>query len=271
MDRIRGTDTLGLGAQAGRGNPGADTRAHRAALSRGRTPTGLEARGGLLATALVLLACLPAAVRAAPSAATRALVRAAVAHAHLDEEATQRLRARAHLAPLLPNLRVSAGQGWQIGYSRGLDGLTTPSIDGDRFSYAVGASWELSHVLLPREELSLLRELPRRAQLRTRLELQVLGLLAERCRLLRSLPAHAPPAPAAAGTQRLAEVELLLDVLSGGHPLPDPSEPCLAVGARSRELSPQAAPRHAGSLSEAEPETGATESGESWGEGRDSP
>ena len=200
-------------------------------------------------------------------------MRAAVSHAHLDEERTQRLRARAHLAPLLPSLRISAGQGWQIGYSRGLDGLTTPSVDGDRFSYAVGASWDLSHVLLPREELSLLRELPRRAQLRTRLELQVLGLLAERCRLLRARTAPVPPAPPTASGQRLAELELLLDVLSGGHPLPDASEPCPAVAAPRREPSP--APRRAGAHvaheSEPEPDSDLGESAESWGEGRDSP
>ncbi|MFO0572828.1 MAG: hypothetical protein U1A78_02425 [Polyangia bacterium] len=270
MNGIRVADTRGLGARAGQADRVADTREQRAAPDRGRTPTRVTVRGGLL-MAVLLLAGLPAAVRAAPSAATRALVRAAVAHAHLDEGATQRLRARAHLAPLLPSLRVSAGQGWQIGYSRGLDGLTTPSVDGDRFSYAVGASWDLSHVLLPREEMTLLRELPRRAQLRTRLELQVLGLLAERCRLLRSRPAPAPPVSSAASTQRLAEIELQLDVLSGGHPLPDASEPCPAVAAPRRELS-QPAPRRTGSLSAPEPDPEPEpEPAESWAEGRDSP
>lgn len=163
----------------------------------------------------------PGVARAAPSSGARAVVRAVVARAHLDEAATQQLRARAHLAPLLPQLRASVGQGWQIGYNRGLDGLTVPSVDGDRFNYAVTASWDLSRVLLPREELSLLRELPRRAQLRTQLELRVLGLLGERCRLLRRQ----------AGEQRLAEIELMLDVLSGGHALPDEHEPCPAASA----------------------------------------
>lgn len=164
-----------------------------------------------------------------PSARARsivqaAVVQAAVARAHLDEEATRRLRLRAHLAPLLPQLRVSAGQGWQVGYTRGLDGLTTPSIDGDRFNYAVSASWDLGRVILPREEALLLRELPRRAQQRSQLELRVLSLLAERCQLrhrARSVATGSRP-------ERLAELELMLDVLSGGHPLPEGEETCLA-------------------------------------------
>lgn len=168
----------------------------------------------------------------APSTAgkTRSIVQAAVARAHLDEEATRRLRLRAHLAPLLPQLRVSAGQGWQVGYTRGLDGLATPSIDGDRFNYAVSASWDLGRVLLPREEVLLLRELPRRAQLRSQLELRVLSLLAERCQLRK----QARPVATDSRPDRLAEIELMLDVLSGAHPLPDEDEPCLARIGRAR-------------------------------------
>lgn len=165
-----------------------------------------------------------------PMGKSRSIVRAAVARAHLDEEATRRLRLRAHLAPLLPQLRVSAGQGWQVGYTRGLDGLTTPSVDGDRFNYAVSASWDLGRVLLPREEVLLLRELPRRAQLRSQLEIKVLSLLAERCQLRH----RARPVTTGSRPDRLAEVELMLDVLSGGHPLPDETEPCLARIERAR-------------------------------------
>jgi hypothetical protein len=265
MNRVRVADTLGLGARPGRST---DSSSGRRARTR-YTPTERALRGVLVAA--VLLAGLAVAARAAPSPAspvTWALVRAAVAHAHLDEATTQRLRARAHLAPLLPSLRVSAGQGWQIGYSRGIDGLTTPSVDGDRFSYAVSASWDLGHVLLPREELSLLRELPRRAQLRTRLELQVLGLLAERCRLLKLRTGRAPLAPSAASGQRLAEVELQLEVLSGGHPLPDASEPCPAVGAPGREPPPAASRR---TEAAPEPDREPAETPESWDAGRDSP
>lgn len=152
-------------------------------LSRSRSP---RTRLVVLLVA-VLGGVLPGApARASPpplSGRARSIVQAAVARAHLDEEATRRLRLRAHLAPLLPQLRVSAGQGWQVGYTRGIDGLTTPSIDGDRFNYAVSASWDLGRVLLPREEVLLLRELPRRAQLRSQLEVRVLSLLAERCQL----------------------------------------------------------------------------------------
>lgn len=199
-------------------------------LSRSRSP---RTRLVVLLVA-VLGGVLPGApARASPpplSGRARSIVQAAVARAHLDEEATRRLRLRAHLAPLLPQLRVSAGQGWQVGYTRGIDGLTTPSIDGDRFNYAVSASWDLGRVLLPREEVLLLRELPRRAQLRSQLEVRVLSLLAERCQLRQrahAVATHGRP-------DRLAEVELMLDVLSGGHQLPDESEPCLARIERAR-------------------------------------
>ena len=93
------------------------------------------------------------------------LQQAALRTAQLDTTSTTQLRARLHLAPLLPSLRVTLGRGWQVAYSgRTQDGLTEPTVDGDRFSYAVTAHWDLAKLLVPHEELSLFRDQPRRAQ-----------------------------------------------------------------------------------------------------------
>lgn len=138
------------------------------------------------------------------------LQQAALRTAQLDTASTTQLRARLHLAPLLPALRVTLGRGWQVAYSgRAQDGLTEPTVDGDRFSYAVTAHWDLAKLLVPHEELSLFRDQPRRAQLRQQVLMRVAKLWALRCQHRHH------PATAAALTETL-------EVVTGLQSLPEP-------------------------------------------------
>ncbi len=114
----------------------------------------------------------------------RWLQRAATRHAHLDEPSRRSLETRLRLAPLLPQLRLSAGRGWQWGtytYNNG-DGSTASLRDAQQLNYAATAHWELSRLLFAREEVTLRREAQHEAQERTRLHLRVARLYGQRCR-----------------------------------------------------------------------------------------
>ena len=161
--------------------------------------------------------------RAEPGLA--AVQRAALAHAGLGEGATTQLLARAHLAALLPQVRVTVGRGWQLSATgRPLDGLSAPTtVDDDHTSYAVSASWDLARLLVPHEALQLHHAAPRLAQQRLALLVRVAGLFATRCHLLQQGPATP--------LGRVAELEAALDLLTGGHSLPavTPETSCPAV------------------------------------------
>lgn len=146
-----------------------------------------------------------------------AVQRAALVHAGLSPQTSRHLLARQHLAALLPQLRVTLGRGWQLSATgRALDGLTAPEVDGDHISYAVSASWDLARLLVPHEAMQHHHEEPRRAQLRLALLSRVTQLVAARCRLLQ----HATGAESAQHEQA-AELEAALDLLTGGHALPE--------------------------------------------------
>lgn len=176
-----------------------------------------------------------------------AVQRAALAHAGLSPQATTHLLARQHLAALLPQVRVTLGRGWQISATgRVLDGLPVPvpEVDNDHTSYAVSASWDLARLLAPHEAMQHHHEEPRRAQLRLALLAKVAQLVAARCRLLqRDGLGAGPSAPA-------AELEAALDLLTGGHALPEvaPGTPCPA--APRFQLEP---PRSASSARRSDP------------------
>lgn len=112
----------------------------------------------------------------------RLLQRAAVRHAHLDEGSRRTLETRLHLAPLLPQLRLSVGRGWQWAYSTQTDGTPSQTLDGDRTSYLAGAQWDLSRLLFAREDVALRRDAQRVALLRTQLQLRVARVYGLRCR-----------------------------------------------------------------------------------------
>lgn len=144
----------------------------------------------------------------------RAIQRAAVVAAELDPARTRSLRLRLHLAPLLPQLRVTFGRGWQLTTSRDFL-LDTPTVDNDRVNYAISAHWDLARLLVPHEELQLAKEETRRAMLRLRLEERVAQLLAERCWLLRGNGARSQ-----SDEQRRLAIEATLTVITGGQSLP---------------------------------------------------
>lgn len=172
------------------------------------------ASGSIFSLVLCLLLSLSAPVSAAPppSQTDRALTRAAVDTAELSPQRTRSLRLRLHLASLLPQLRVTFGRGWQLSSSRDYL-LETPTTENDRLNYAITASWDLARLLVPHEELHLIKEEQRRAALRLRLEERLTRLLAERCRLSRK-----PQQPT--DQAKLDAVEATLQVLTGSKPLP---------------------------------------------------
>ncbi len=154
-----------------------------------------------------------------------AVQRAALAHAGLSPGATTRLLVREHLSALLPQVRFTIGRGWQLSATgRPLDGLSAATtVDDDRTSYAVSASWDLTRLLAPHEALALHNAEPRLAQQRLALLVRVNGLFAARCLLLQ----QAQPGAA----ERVAELEAALDLITGGHRLPvvTPETICPAV------------------------------------------
>jgi len=171
-------------------------------------------RGSILCLLLALLFEISAHAAPAPSATDRAILRAAVDTAELSPSRTRSLRLRLHLAPLLPQLRVTFGRGWQLTTSRDFL-LETPQSDSDRVNYALSAHWDLARLVMPHEELQLAKEEQRRAMLRLHLEERVARLLAERCllhqqagRLTRS------------DEQKRVSIEATLTVLTGGAALP---------------------------------------------------
>lgn len=170
----------------------------------------------VLGALMLMWSMLPPRVGYASPRELQQLQQAALRTAQLDTASTTQLRARLHLAPLLPALRVTLGRGWQVAYSgRTQDGLTEPTVDGDRFSYAVTAHWDLAKLLVPHEELSLFRDQPRRAQLRQQVLMRVAKLWALRCQ-----HRHHPAT--------LAALTETLEVVTGLHSLPElpPSSSC---------------------------------------------
>jgi hypothetical protein len=148
------------------------------------------------------------------SPSDRAIERAAIEAAELSPSRTRSLRLRLHLAPLLPQLRVTFGRGWQLGTSRDFF-LDTPTTDNDRVNYALSAHWDLARLVMPHEELALAKEEQRRAMLRLRLAERVARLLAERCQLH-----HQGERLSRSEEQRQLAVEATLTVLTGGKALP---------------------------------------------------
>ncbi len=167
-------------------------------------------RGSIFSLVLALSVASTSGATPAPSPppVDRSVTRAAVDVAELGPQKTRSLRLRLHLASLLPQLRVTFGRGWQLSSSRDYL-LETPTTEHDRLSYALSASWDLARLLVPHEELHLIKEEQRRAMLRLRLEERVVRLLAERCRL-------APQRDNPTAQARLAAVEAALDVLTAG-------------------------------------------------------
>lgn len=166
------------------------------------------------------------ALAAKVEAGLAAVQQAALAHAGLSPQATTSLLARQHLAALLPQLRVTLGRGWQLSATgRALDGLTAPVVDDEHTSYAVSASWDLARLLVPHEAMAHHQEEPRLAQQRLALLVKVTQLVAARCRLLRSAGLRAGP------PEQVAELEAALELLTGGHALPEvtPESTCPAA------------------------------------------
>lgn len=185
------------------------------------------AKGSIFSFALCTLLSISVPVSAAPppSPEAKAIARAAVEAAELSPQKTRSLRLRLHLSSLLPQLRVTFGRGWQLSSSRDYL-LETPATENDRINYAITASWDLSRLVVPHEELHLFKEEQRRATLRLRLEERLARLLAARCRLQK--PEHPTD------RTKLDELEATLIVLTGGKTLPavDEKQDCPAAPLR---------------------------------------
>lgn len=222
-------------------------------------------RGSMLCLLLAVLLEVSAHAAPAPSAKDQAILRAAVDTAELSPSRTRSLRLRLHLAPLLPQLRVTFGRGWQLTASRDFL-LETPQTDNDRVNYALSAHWDLARLVMPHEELQLAKEEQRRALLRLRLQERVARLLAERCHLHRQAGALSR-----SDEQKRLSIEATLTVLTGGRSLPpvgsddECSAPPLRIGGPS--VPPNADPERGGlpssdptedPLDPAEPRDGST-------------
>ncbi len=157
-----------------------------------------------------LLCWLPAGTARAGEAGAEARVRllqqAAVSGSAV-REGSGGMKARLHLAALLPHVSVSAGRGLSVtGNERQVNGVAQLTLtDGDRVNYSVSARWDLSRVLYAREELSMRTQEQRAAHQRAAVTAEVARLYYERRRLLRS----------AADADRIAELTATLDGLTG--------------------------------------------------------
>lgn len=162
--------------------------------------------------ALLLLVGRAAAAEREDAAEVRALQRAALRAARL-EDPTGGLRVRMHLAALLPQVGVTLGYGLQLAVTmRTVDGLAQPvSREGDKLSYAVHARWDLSRLLYGREEAGLLAHAQQAAQAGMTLAGEVAKLYYERRRLLR----QEENGPEPGRRERIAEISARLDALTG--------------------------------------------------------
>lgn len=145
-----------------------------------------------LAVALVVtLLGRPAAAQPVPELVR--LQRAAIRTAGLAEGRFRALRARQHLAPLLPQVHASLGWGLQKAYASPDGAGAAPSSsaaviyaarDSQRQTASIGASWDLSRLLYSRDDLTLLQHEQRAAAARAALSTQIARLYLERRRLL---------------------------------------------------------------------------------------
>lgn len=117
-----------------------------------------------------------------PSPEDQAILRAVLLNAGLGKDSLRGLKVRRHLSALLPQLRMTFGRGWQLTTSRDMY-IDSQAPENDRLNYAVSASWDLSKLVHPSDELSIAKEEHRRTLLRLKWQEQVARLLAERCRL----------------------------------------------------------------------------------------
>jgi len=207
----------------------------------GPRPTELRTSGAPALLVLLVLLGQQRPAAAKVEAGLAAVQQAALAHAGLSPGATTGLLARQHLAALLPQLRLTLGRGWQLSATgRAVDGLTAPVVDDDHTSYAVSASWDLARLLVPHEAMAHHHEEPRRAQLRLALLVKVTQLVGARCRLLRSDGRRAEM------EEQVAELEAALELLTGGHALPEvtpgatcPAAPRFELGLPRSEPGPR--------------------------------
>jgi hypothetical protein len=189
-----------------------------------------------------------------------ALQRAAIKEAHLDEQSRRGLTARLRLAPLLPQLRVSVGRGWQWSYSTSTSyQAPTPAPSDDRMSYAVAASWDLGRLLFSHEETALRRDAQRTALMRTQLRLQVARLYALRCRALSEATTATSALVSAQRQARVMTLEVALGALTGDEHIGRKLHGCAAAFGSSAvelealtttQLSPKLGPAAPAALSD---------------------
>jgi len=144
----------------------------------------------------------------------RWLQRAALRQAHLDERSLRSLETRLRLSPLLPQLRVNVGRGWQWSSSSGSIVLPAPPDDG-HMSYGVAAQWDLGRLLFTHEEMALHRDAQRIAAWRTQLLLRVARLYGMRCRAAEERETAKSPEAAERLAGRLAALDVTLAAVIG--------------------------------------------------------
>lgn len=140
--------------------------------------------------------------------------RQALRHAGLDRRSHRELMVRLRLATLLPQVRATWGRGTQWVYSSRGDLLNEAVPDGDRSSYSVSASWDLSRLLWSPDDLALHRLAPRVASDRQQILTQVAALYLQLCR--RQQAHDGPPAqPTGASSEHTPALQIALLALLG--------------------------------------------------------
>lgn len=168
---------------------------------------------------LGLLLCIPrSSAQASPEPDVdelRWLQRTALRQAHLDERSLRSLETRLRLSPLLPQLRVNVGRGWQWSSSSSSSIVLPASPDDGHMSYGVAAQWDLGRLLFTHEEMALRRDAQRIAAWRTQLLLRVARLYGMRCRAAEERAVAKSPEAAERLAGRLAALDVTLAAVTG--------------------------------------------------------
>jgi hypothetical protein len=149
-----------------------------------------------------------------------AVQRAAARRAELDPRATRRWIHRARAAAVLPTVTLESetqtGLAWGLDQEAGTADALQRDLEGGR-GFRVRAGWELDRLVFNLDELRAARAVLDFVDWRERVLVQVTQLYFERRRLMLEalLEPHADIARAIARQVRVAELEALLEGLTG--------------------------------------------------------